>query len=471
MTQIRPVLADLAAGFAPRTFGIIDDSLERPKLRLHANVGYSRKLDNRDSMAKITIGILGLGTVGTGVVKLLSVDPRFRIKWVAVRDKSKRRDVDLSAVRLTEQPDDIVNDPEVEIVVEVAGGIEHIYESIKRAISSGKHVVTANKEMIARHGSEIFALANRNNVTVLFEAAVGGGIPLISTIQRGLQANEISSVAGILNGTTNYILTAMEDRGLGFDQALGEAQRLGFAEADPTNDVEGFDVAYKITILASLAFGRFVDAQLVHRQGIARISDLDIAMAREFGYRIKMIGMARRGDGCLDVRAHPMLVPHHHLLASVEGASNAIFISGSAVGEVMLVGPGAGQMPTASAVVGDLINLASALRLPDFAPYFQPSINSEQATLCSIEDSESAFYVRLETEDTPGVIGNIGHALGGHHVSVHSLLQRGVAQSSPATIILLTHRASERNVARAMREIEAQASTKQVGVVLRVFGS
>jgi homoserine dehydrogenase len=422
-------------------------------------------------MPKITIGILGLGTVGTGVVKLLSSDPRFRIKWVAVRDKSKRRVVDLSAIRVTENPDEVVSDPEVEIVVEVAGGLDHIYDSIKRAVENGKHVVTANKEMIARHGSEIFLLANRNNVTVLFEAAVGGGIPLISTIQRGLQANEISSVAGILNGTTNYILTAMEDRGQSFEAALAEAQRLGFAEADPTNDVEGFDVAYKITILASLAFGRFVDANLVHRQGIAQITDLDIAMANDFGYRIKMIGLARRGDGCLDVRAHPMLVPLHHLLASVEGANNAIFISGSAVGEVMLVGPGAGQMPTASAVVGDLINLASALRLPDFAPYFQPAIDSNQASLCPIEDSESAFYLRLETEDTPGVIGNIGHALGRHHVSVHSLLQRGVPKSGPATIILLTHRASERNVARAIREIEAQESTRQVGVALRVYGA
>jgi homoserine dehydrogenase len=420
-------------------------------------------------MGKITVGMLGLGTVGTGVVKLLSRDPRFRIKWVSVRDKTKPRDVDLSSIIVTQDSNEVVNDPEVEIVVEVAGGIEHIFDSIKRAIHNGKHIVTANKEMIARHGSEIFQLAHSNNVTVLFEAAVGGGIPLISTIQRGLQANEISSVAGILNGTTNYILTAMEQRGQSFHEALAGAQELGFAEADPTNDVEGFDVAYKITILASLAFGRFVDASRVHRQGITRISDLDISMAREFGYRIKMIGLARRGNGCLDVRAHPMLVPLHHLLASVEGASNAIFISGSAVGEVMLVGPGAGQMPTASAVVGDLINLASALRLPDFAPYFQPAIDSEEFPLCSIEDSESAFYIRLETQDTPGVIGNIGHALGGHQVSVHSLLQRGVTQAGAATIILLTHRASERNIARAIREIEAQASTKQVGVILRVF--
>jgi len=421
-------------------------------------------------MARITVGILGLGTVGTGVVKLLSDDPRFRVKWVAVRDKSKSRSVDLSTIRITDDPNELVNDPEVEIVVEVAGGLEHIYESITRAIANGKHIVTANKEMIARHGSEIFQLAHRKNVTVLFEAAVGGGIPLISTIQRGLQANEISSVAGILNGTTNYILTSMEERGQSFDDALKAAQELGFAEADPTNDVEGFDVAYKITILASLAFGRFVDANVVYRQGITRVSDIDIAMAKEFGYRIKMIGLARRGERCLDVRAHPMLIPLHHPLASVEGASNAIFISGSAVGEVMLLGPGAGQMPTASAVVGDLINLASALRLPDFAPYFQPTIDSAAVPPCPIEDNESAFYIRLETEDTPGVIGNIGHALGGNQVSLHSLLQRGVPQAGPATIILLTHRANERNVARALVEIEAQSSTKQIGIALRVFG-
>jgi homoserine dehydrogenase len=420
-------------------------------------------------MSRITVGILGLGTVGIGVVKLLGNDPRFRVKWVAVRDKSKPRDADLSAIRVTDKPYEVVNDPEVEIVIEVAGGITPVYELITKAIANGKHVVTANKEMIARHGSEIFALAHRNNVTVLFEAAVGGGIPLISTLQRGLRANEIQSVAGILNGTTNYILTAMQERGQSFDDALAEAQQLGFAEADPTNDVEGFDVAFKITILASLAFGRFVEAGAVYRQGITQISAMDISIAREFGYRIKLIGLARRGAGCLDVRAHPMLVPIHHLLASVEGANNAIFISGSAVGEVMLVGPGAGQMPTASAVVGDLINLASALKLPDFAPYFHPAIEAGEAPLCPVEDGESAFYIRLETEDSPGVIGNIGHALGKHQVSLHSLLQRGVTNEGPATIILLTHKASERSLLGALNEIEAQATTRGVALVLRVF--
>ncbi|HWX43669.1 MAG TPA: homoserine dehydrogenase, partial [Blastocatellia bacterium] len=373
-------------------------------------------------MAKITVGIMGLGTVGAGVVKLLLQDPRFRLKWVAVRDKSKPRDVDLSTLRITDNPLDIVDDPEVEIVIEVAGGVSGIYELTKSAIERGKHIVTANKEMIAKHGAEIFSLANRHNVTVLFEAAVGGGIPLISTLQRGLQANEISKVAGILNGTTNYILSAMEQQGQSFPDALAEAQRLGFAEANPTDDIEGFDVAYKISILASLAFGSFVDVTSVYRQGISQITDADIRIAREFGYRIKMIGFARRGEGCLDVRAHPMLVPLQHPLASVGGANNAIFISGNAVGELMLLGPGAGQMPTASAVVGDVINIASALRLPDFAPYFQPAIDSRESPLCSVEQNRTAFYVRLVTADVPGVIGKLGQALGEHNVSLHSLV-------------------------------------------------
>lgn len=420
-------------------------------------------------MNKITAGIIGLGTVGTGVMKLLMDEPRLQVKWVAVRDIRKPRDLDLSGVRVTEDPFEIVSDPEVDVLIEVAGGVGPIIELIRTAIKQGKHIVTANKELIARHGSEIFQLAHANKVTILFEAAVGGGIPLISTIQRGLQANTISRVAGILNGTTNYILTAMEERRIGFDEALSEAQRLGFAEADPRDDVEGFDVAYKTTILASLAFGKFVDVGSVYRQGITAISDTDISIAAELGYRIKMIGLAERREEGLDVRAHPMLLPVHHLLASVEGANNAIFINGSAVGEIMLVGPGAGQMPTASAVVGDVINLASALQLPDFAPYFQPAIDSEPSLACLIDDSRSAFYLRFEASDTPGVIGTLGQAFGNHNVSLHSLLQRGVTQDGAATIVLLTHPVREASFAGALKELESQPTTRRIGVALRVF--
>jgi homoserine dehydrogenase len=421
-------------------------------------------------MAKITVGIIGLGTVGSGVVKLLANDPRFKIKWIGLRDKSKSREVSFGAAKVTDRISEVVDDPEVEIIIEVAGGIANIYEHIKRAIENGKHIVTANKELIAKHGLEIFDLANSHNVTVFFEAAVAGGIPLISTLQRGLRANQISRVAGILNGTTNYILTQMEQKGASFEAALKEAQALGFAEADPTDDVEGFDVSYKIAILASLAFGAFVDIATVYKQGITAITDADITMAREFGYRIKMIGFAERAANGLDVRAHPMLVPLHHPLASVEGANNAIFIVGSAVGELMLLGPGAGQMPTASAVVGDVINLASALMLQDFAPYFQAPIQSGYAATSSVDDNESAYYIRIEVADHPGVIGNLGTAFGQNEVSLHSVLQRGLSEIGVATIVLLTHRARASSVGAALNDIELQPTTKRIAVALRVYG-
>ncbi|MGH9854442.1 MAG: homoserine dehydrogenase, partial [Blastocatellia bacterium] len=306
--------------------------------------------------AKTTLGIFGLGTVGTGVVALLRDNPQFDIRAIAVRDQTKPRDIDLSQFEVTGDPFKLANDPQIEILVEVAGGLDPAYEVVKRAITNGKHIVTANKELIAKHGPEIFDLSNRHNVTIFFEAAVGGGIPLISTLQRGLQANRISRVAGIVNGTTNYILTKMEYEQKPFAEALREAQAAGYAEADPTDDIEGRDVVYKIAILSSLAFQVPIEVEKIYRQGITEISDLDIKLAAEFGYRIKMIGLAQPGEdgegNSLDVRVHPMLVPLHHPLAGIEGVNNAIFIKGNAVGEILLYGPGAGRFPTASAVVG-----------------------------------------------------------------------------------------------------------------------
>ncbi|MCW5969959.1 MAG: homoserine dehydrogenase [Blastocatellales bacterium] len=417
---------------------------------------------------KIRIGLLGLGTVGTGVATLLADQPAFALRRIVVRDRNKPREIDLSSYELTEDPMTIAVDPEIDVIVEVAGGIDPVYEVVKTAIQRGKHIVTANKELIARHGSELFALAQANNVAIFFEAAVGGGIPLISTLQRGLQANRIERVAGILNGTTNYILTKMEIEGLSFDAALKEAQDAGYAEADPSDDIEGRDVVYKIAILSSLAFQAPVNVEAIYRQGIGGVTDLDIRLAADFGYRIKMIGLAeRRADGAIDVRVHPMLVPEHHPLAGVEGVNNAIFISGSAVGEVMLSGPGAGRLPTASAIVGDLINLASALQLPDFAAYFHPPIRSEVVPVSPIDDTISSYYIRLETLDTPGVIGNLGHAFGAHGVSLHSVTQKGVRADGAATIVLLTHRVRERNLQSALADIIAQPATLQIGLVLR----
>lgn len=422
-------------------------------------------------IAKTILGIFGLGTVGSGVVTLLGGNPQFEIRAIAVRDRNKPRDIDLSQFEITTDPFKLADDPKIEILVEVAGGVSPAYEVIKRAIANGKHIVTANKELIAKHGPELFDLANRHNVTIFFEAAVGGGIPLISTLQRGLQANRISRVAGIVNGTTNYILTKMERERKSFAEALVEAQAAGFAEADPTDDVEGRDVAYKIAILSSLAFQVPIEVEKVYRQGITAISDLDIRLAAEFGYRIKMIGLAQPSDETntsLDVRVHPTLVPRHHPLAGIEGVNNAIFIKGNAVGEIMLYGPGAGRFPTASAVVGDIINLASALKLPDFARYFQLPISSQVSDIFPIGETVNAYYIRLETEDTPGVIGNLGHAFGEYGVSLHSVMQKHVADDA-ATIVLLTHEVKEKQAQAALAEISAQPTTRQIGVVLRVL--
>lgn len=428
-------------------------------------------LETKLMSTKTTLGILGLGTVGTGVVKLLRDHPQFEIRAIAVRDKTKPREVDLAGFHVTDNAFALADDPRIEIIVEVAGGIGQVHEVVKRAITNGKHIITANKEMIAKHGPEIFEAANKHNVTVFFEAAVGGGIPLISTMQRGLQANRISKVAGIVNGTTNYILTMMEQQKKPFAEALREAQAKGYAEADPTDDVEGNDVVYKIAILASLAFQSPVEVGKIYRQGITQISDLDIQLANEFGYRIKMIGLAQPvGDsGKVDVRAHPMLVPLHHPLAGIEGVNNAIFINGSAVGEVMLSGPGAGQFPTASAVVGDIFNLTSALKLPDFAKYFQPAMHSETCDVCPIEETTNAYYIRLETLDVPGVIGHLGLACGEHGVSLLGLVQKGVTDEGVATIVLLTHQVKESQLQAALRDIRKQTTTKEIPVVLRVL--
>lgn len=427
--------------------------------------------------AKTTLGIFGVGTVGTGVVHLLRDNPQFEIRALTVRDRSKQRDIDLGQFEFFDDPFKLADDPQIEILVEVAGGLKPAYEVVKRAIKRGKHIVTANKEMIAKHGPELFALANQYNVTIFFEAAVGGGIPLISTLQRGLQANRIARVAGIVNGTTNYILTKMEQEQWSFADALREAQAAGYAEADPSDDIEGRDVVYKIAILSSMAFQAPIEVEKIYRQGITEITDLDIKLAHEFGYRIKMIGLAQPGGSpnsvpaseALDIRVHPMLVPQHHPLASVEGVNNAIFIKGSAVGEIMLYGPGAGRFPTASAVVGDVINLASAIKLPDFARYFQLPIRSQVSEVHPIEATSNAYYIRLETHDSPGVIGDLGHAFGRHRVSLHSVTQRGVSENGVATIVLLTHRVREQQAQDALREISAQPTTKQIGVVLRVL--
>jgi len=322
--------------------------------------------------------------------------------------------------------------------------------------------------VLAKHGPHLFDLARKKGVAIFFEASVAGGIPLISTISKGLEANQLSSVTGILNGTTNFILSRMEEKGESYQSALAEAQSLGYAEADPTNDVDGHDVGYKLSILSALAHGRFVRPAEIFKEGIRGVFPEDIAQAREFGYRVKLIGTTRRSDNRLDVRVHPMFVPLSHPLAAVSGSNNGILVTGDAVGEIVMVGPGAGQMPTASAIVGDIINLASALKLPDFASYFQPEIGSEWAETTPASDWVCPFYLRLSVADTPGVIGRVGTIFGAHHISIQSIIQRGVHDTG-ATIIILTHAVSNADMESALQELEACDFLHKLASCTRIF--
>lgn len=408
-----------------------------------------------------------MGTVGSGVVKLLANHKSLKLKKVAVRDLKKAREISPDC-EITDNPQDVVNDPEIEVLVEVMGGDQPALDLITKAIESGKHVVTANKEVLAKNGPILFKLAREKEVAIFFEASVAGGVPLISTIQKGLEANQISSIFGILNGTTNYILSSMEQDGLDFDTVLKKAQELGYAEADPEADVEGFDVAYKLSILTALAFGKFVKPNDIHREGITKISKDDIDQAFEFGYRIKLLGMAHRLDDKISARVEPVLVPLNDSLASLSGASNGIVVKGDAVGELMMVGPGAGQLPTASAVVGDVVNLATALRLQEFASYFLTNIGSEWQTVQAPSDWISPYYLRFEVHDTPGVIGKIGTIFGEHNVSIRSIVQKGVDHEE-ASVVVVTQPVKAKDMDNAIKKMKQESFLKRLSSKLSIF--
>jgi len=311
---------------------------------------------------KVSIGLLGLGTVGSGVVKVLNKFENIEIKKIAVKNLDKTRNIEnLNPEILTTNPETIANDPDIQSVVEVIGGISPALELITKAIENGKHIVTANKELIAKHGKVLFNLAKKHNVVILYEAAVAGGIPIVMPIVQSLAGNKISKIAGILNGTTNYILTKMEEEGSSFEQVLKEAQDLGYAEADPAGDVQGHDAAYKVAILASIAFNKRININDIYKEGISNISPEDIKHANNFGYKIKLIALAQDVGEALDVRVHPMLVPKKHPLASINDVLNAVVVEGDAVGRVMFSGPGAGEFPTASSVAGDVLSLAGEI--------------------------------------------------------------------------------------------------------------
>lgn len=432
------------------------------------------------------VGLLGLGTVGTGTVEILR-DPAQRhpllqeleIHKVGVRSLDKPRSVDIPQDRLTTDLDSIVTDPEIDIVVEVMGGLEPARSLILKAIQHKKHVVTANKAAIARFGEEIFDAASEAGVYVLLEAAVGGGIPVIEPLKQSLCANRINTVMGIVNGTTNYILTRMQIEGGDFSEILADAQRLGYAEADPTADVDGLDAADKISILASLAFGGRIKLPEVHCEGIRQVSAVEIAYAEKLGFVIKLLAIAKREtDDRLQLRVHPTLLPKSHPLASVNDVYNAILVEGDPIGQVMFFGRGAGSGPTASAVTSDILNIAALLKVgrgqvtqTDGTPLLDPLLACSHQHYCTIapmSELVTRFYARFLTQDYPGVIGKLGTCFGDHHVSLESVVQAGIREGS-AEIVVVTHDVQEGNFRKALAEIEAMPAIEKIASVLRVL--
>ncbi len=432
-------------------------------------------------MKEIKVGLIGFGTVGTGVVKILQknsrliekrLGARIRIKRIADIDINRDRGIKLKPGLLTPDADDIIEDPEIDIVIELIGGIEPAKSIILKAIRRKKHIVTANKALLALHGDEIFNEANRFGVDVNFEASVGGGIPIIRSIKEGLVANRIHSIFGILNGTSNYILSKMTDEGKAFREVLKEAQEKGYAEADPTYDVEGIDAAHKLSILIRLAFGTPINFREIFIRGISEITPLDIQFSREFGYRIKLLAIAKIDRGKLEARVHPTMIPEGHMLSTVDGVFNAIYVRGDAIGPILFYGQGAGQMPTGSAVVSDIVELSrnilvrtSGRRVP-LLSYHEPSI--ERIPLKKMQEIVMPFYIRFSAIDKPGVLSKISGILGKHDISIASVIQKGRKVNGAVPIVMMTHEAREENIYRAIKEIDRLGVIMGKTVYIRV---
>jgi homoserine dehydrogenase len=434
----------------------------------------------------IGIGLLGLGTVGSGVAAILGTpDGRhplvgeLELRRVAVRDLNRPRTVELAAELLSTDPEAVVDDPAVDIVVEVMGGLEPARSLILRAIAAGKPVVTANKAVIARYGEEIAAAAARSGVYVLIEAAVGGGIPIIEPLKQSLGGNRIQRVSGIINGTTNYILSRMAAEGAAYADVLAEAQRLGYAEADPAADVQGGDAADKITILAGLAYGGSVPREAIPTEGIDQLDARDVAYAAQLGYVVKLLAVAQampsdQAEQLLDVRVHPTLLPKTHPLAGVNGVNNAILVEGDPVGQVMFYGPGAGAGPTASAVVADILNIAGIRQATgdNTQARLDPLLAAGSWRSCRLVDSSVTShrnYVRLRTSDRAGVIGAIGTCFGETGVSIQSIVQFETQSAGDAEIVVITHDVCEANFRQALAAIKALADVQTVAACLRTL--
>lgn len=425
---------------------------------------------------KVSIGIIGFGTVGTGTAKILFENSNiikkrtgidFVLKRIADLDIKRDRGIKLPEGILTTDASAIINDPDIDIVVELIGGIHPAKDFILQAIKNKKHVVTANKALLATGGNEIFAEAEKNGVEIGFEASVAGGIPIIKVLREGLVANNIIAVYGIINGTSNYILTKMTDEKVDFSEALKEAQRLGYAEADPTFDIEGIDTAHKLTILSSLAYGIPFSYNEVYKEGITKITAQDIEFAKELGYKIKLLAITKLADGEIEMRVHPTMIPSEYLISKVDGVFNAIYVEGDAVGPTMYYGRGAGDMPTGSAVVADIVDIGKRIIKGQPSPF---SLQPSAFNLRRMEDVESMYYFRFSALDKPGVLSKISGILGNYNISIASVIQKGRRIGGSVPLVVLTHMAKEKDVLNAIKEIDNLPVVSDKTLFIRVEG-
>lgn len=423
-----------------------------------------------DKKEKIKIGLIGLGTVGSGVYKTLLPFRNLEIAKIAVKNINKPRNIkNFDNSILTADPYEVVNDPEIGIVCELIGGVEPAYELIKTAIKNGKHIVTANKELLAKHGEDLFNYAEKYNRVILYEAAIAGGIPIIMPIKTILAGNRINKIEAILNGTTNYILTKMDVQGASYADVLKEAQELGYAETDPTGDVEGFDAAYKITTLATIAFKKRIKIENVYREGITKIRAQDMEAANDLGYKIKLIASAAIDENNnADVRVHPMLISKKSTLAHIDYVTNAVSLSGHPIGDITMSGPGAGEFPTASSVVGDILAISAELGKTDYLLPMMRCHHDEKANYVDIKDTINKYYLSINAKNNKGVIGKIGKICEDNDISLQSIVQRGVSDDNTANITVITELSCERNMQKAVCDFENDEYINKVNSLIRV---
>lgn len=430
-------------------------------------------------MKKINIGLIGFGNVGSGVVKILhqrksllaqKTAIEIAVKKICDKDILAKRDIKVERSLLTTHADEIINDPQIDIVVELMGGINPAKEYILSALKNGKHVVTANKALLAEHGRELFAEASGRGKNIYFEASVGAGIPIIKCIKEGLIANKFCSIFGIVNGTSNFVLTEMFKKDYSFAEALNLAKARGFAEKDPTLDIEGVDSAHKLALLTYLAFGKIVNLKDIFIEGISQISSADIAYAGELGYRIKLLAIAKKEEDELEVKVHPTFLPREHLLSSIEGVFNAIYVSSDLAGDLMFYGPGAGQLSAASAVVSDIADLTQDIK----AGLFRPTLNiiEDKAIkgLRKIDEFESRYYIRITAVDKPGVLAKISGVLAKYGISIASVNQKEKSKSRVVPVVMITHQAKEKDLRAALKMIDRLADIKEKSVAIRIEG-